>query len=88
MNVKRTYYYAVVLMLALMSNQLHQWQPHAEDSVCDVCLLASDTGVVPEATDIHIQIAEKTLHDWTQYQSQHTNEPSLIEPIRGSPALS
>ncbi len=85
MNFKSPHSFALLLLIALSFNNLHQWQPHAEDSVCEVCLLASHDADVPQTTEIHIQIATQSLYDWQQHDGQHINELSLIEPIRGSP---
>ncbi|WP_154221890.1 hypothetical protein [Marinicella rhabdoformis] len=85
MNFKSIHSFIFVLLLALTSNNLHQWQPHAEDSVCEVCLLSSHDGVIPAETDLHIQIAELTVHQWKNIEHKHLVQGAFIEPIRGSP---
>ena len=85
MNFKHIHSLVFVLLLALAANNIHQWQPHADESVCDVCLLSSHDGDIPAETEFYIQASQLAVHQWQNTESKHLIQGTLIEPIRGSP---
>ncbi len=88
MNFKHIHSLVFVLLLALAANSMHQWQPHADESVCDVCLLSSHDGDIPAETEFYIQVSQLAVHQWQNTENIHLIQGTLIEPIRGSPIKS